>query len=60
MRVRQLADDAFIFQFYEALDGKDDVDVLLCQAVIIVRMGNADVLLADGFGDFSKGDITVD
>ena len=60
MRIGQLADDAFLFQFDEALDGKDDVHVLLCQAVIVMRMGNADVLLADGFGDFSKGCIAVD
>ena len=50
MRIGQFADDAFIFQFDQALDGKDDVDVLLCQAVIVMRMGNADFFLADGFG----------
>ena len=60
MRIGQFADDAFIFQFHEALDGKDDVEVLLRQAVIVMLMGNADILLADGFGDFAKGYITVD
>ena len=60
MRIGQLADNAFIFQFDETLDGKDDVDVLLCQAVIVMGVGNADVLLADGFGYFSKGCIAVD
>ena len=52
--IGQLADNAFIFQFDEALNGKDDVDVLLCQAVIVMRMGNPEVLLPDGFGNFPK------
>lgn len=31
LRVGQFADDAFILQLHEALDGKDDVEVLLGQ-----------------------------
>ena len=52
MRIGQLADDTLIFQFDEALDGKDDVDVLLGKAVIVMGMGNPDVLLPDGSGNF--------
>jgi len=39
IRLRQLADNALFFQVNEALKGKDDVEVLLRQAVIVVGMG---------------------
>ena len=55
----QLADDALFLQFNEALKGKDDVEVLLRQAVVVVSMGNAEVFLADISGDFSKGCVAV-
>ena len=60
MGIGQFADDAFCFQFHEALDGKDDVEVLFRQGVIVMFMGNAEVLLADGFGDFAIRHIAVD
>ncbi len=59
IRLRQFADDAVFLQVNEALKGKDDVEVLLCQAVIVVGMGNAEVFLAGVSGDFSKGWVAV-
>ena len=39
IHLRQLAENALFFQVNEALKGKDDVEVLIRQAVIVVGMG---------------------
>jgi hypothetical protein len=59
MRIRHLADDPFIFQFDDAVNGKDRVDVLRRQAVVVMGMSNAELFLADGLGDLPKGCVAV-
>jgi len=36
VRLRHLADNIFLFQFDETFDGKDNVDILLRQAVVVM------------------------
>lgn len=60
MDFRHLTDDIFLFQFDKTVDGKDNINVLLRQAVVVMGVGNSEFFLKDGFGDLPKGGVTMD